>query len=164
MQITELFLLLVRWLHMISAVVWIGGSIFYLAVLRPSLKNETNANERISSSASREFKTLVDTSIFVLLTTGVIMTAGRLAPGEIDELYVLILAIKIVLSVWMFSIAWKRRSIILGRLGKEKAEDISVISQIYRMLTGFTSLIVLGLAVFLLSDLLKILYEISLKS
>lgn len=92
------------------------------------------------------------------------MTAGRLAPGEIDELYVLILAIKIVLSVWMFSIAWKRRSIILGRLGKEKAEDISVISQIYRMLTGFTSLIVLGLAVFLLSDLLKILYEISLKS
>ena len=33
----DLFLVVVRWIHVVAAAAWVGGSIFYLFVLRPAL-------------------------------------------------------------------------------------------------------------------------------
>ena len=38
MDIVNIFNVLVIWAHLISATAWVGGSIFWLIVLTPSLK------------------------------------------------------------------------------------------------------------------------------
>ena len=83
MGVNDVFLLVVRWLHLVSAAAWIGGSLFYLIVLRPALRRSPDASKAINAAAAVEFRALVDTCILVLLATGVILTFNRLTPGVI---------------------------------------------------------------------------------
>ena len=106
MTASDAFMLVMRWLHVVSAAAWIGGSLFYLLVLRPALRRSPDP---LRLTATREFRALVDTSIFVLLVTGVMLTLDRLTPGVVGMPYVIVLAAKIVLSLWMFHLARGRR-------------------------------------------------------
>ena len=94
MSASEIFLLVMRWLHLVSAAAWIGGSLFYLLVLRPAARR---APDSPSVATSSEFRALVDTSIFVLLVTGVILTFDRLALDVVGAPYVITLTVKIAL-------------------------------------------------------------------
>ena len=71
-SVSDVFLLVVRWVHLVSAAAWIGGSLFYLLVLRPALRRSPESSGGVGVLAASEFRALVDTSIFVLLATGVI--------------------------------------------------------------------------------------------
>ncbi len=164
MSLTELFLLCVRWLHLVSAAAWVGGGIFYLVVLRPAQRRAPDA-PGVLAAAATEFRALVDTCVYVLIATGVILTLDRLTPGVVGAPYVIALGAKIALSVWMFTIAWARRkrSPLLAAFRAPEQPPQGRINKILRAISGYNTLVILGLIVFLISDLLKSLYEIALR-
>ena len=165
MNFGDTFLLIVRWLHLISAAAWVGGGLFYLIVLRPALRKSPDASRMINAAAASEFRALVDTCIFVLLATGVILTVNRLMPSVVGAPYVIALGLKIVLSLGMFVLAWgRRRRTPLMEAYREEPASEGRFARISRVVSGYNALVILGLIVFLLSDLLKVLFEIAISS
>ena len=162
MSASEIFLLVMRWMHLVSAATWIGGSLFYLLVLRPAARRAPDSPKVATSS---EFQALVDTSIIVLLVTGIILTFDRLVPGVVGVPYVVILAVKIVLSLWMFHMARRRRRHTpLLNVSVEAPTTSTRLQRFSRAVSGYNAIVILGIVVFLLADLLKTLFEIALRS
>lgn len=163
MNVSDVFLLVVRWLHLVSAAAWIGGSLFYLIVLRPALRKSPDASKAINAAAASEFRALVDTCIIVLFATGVILTFNRLTPGVIGVPYAATLALKIMLSVWMFALArGRRRRGALPEISRDSRSDATRLQRFARAISGYNLIIILGIVVFLLADLLKVLFEIAI--
>ncbi len=163
MSAADVFLLVIRWLHLVSAAAWMGGSLFYLLVLRPALRRAPQAQGAVNEAAATEFRVLVDTSIFVLVTTGVILSFDRLTPGVVGVPYVATLAVKIALSIWMFVLARSRRSPI--RLTNSNAgapQTRTGLQRVLRSVSGYNTIVIFGIIVFLLSDLLQALFEMDL--
>ena len=164
MSVSDVFLLVVRWLHLVSAAAWVGGSLFYLLVLRPGLRRSPETSSAVNAAASSDFRALVDSCIFVLLTTGVILTVNRLTPGVIGVPYVITLGVKIALSVWMFVLVRgrRRRTALLDSYLQDPPPS-TTLHKVARTVSGYNAVVILGIIVFLLSDLLKVLFEIALE-
>ena len=165
MSLTDIFLLVVRWIHLVSAAAWVGGSIFYLIVLRPALRRSPEGSRLINMATAAEFRALVETCVYVLIATGVILTLNRLTPGVVGAPYVATLGVKIALSVWMFALAWsrRRRTSVTEAFRDESAPPTTRLSRVLRAVSGYNTIVILGLVVFLLSDLLKTLFEVALR-
>jgi uncharacterized membrane protein len=164
MSVSDVFLLVVRWLHLISAAAWVGGGLFYLLVLRPVTRRNPESSRLLNATTASEFRTLVDTSIFVLLATGIILTFNRLTPGVVGVPYVATLGLKIALAFWMFVLARgrRRRSILLDTYGETQPEASTRLQKVMKAISGYNAIVILGIVVFLLSDLLKVLFEMAL--
>jgi uncharacterized membrane protein len=164
MSAGDVFLLAVRWLHLVSGAAWVGGSLFYLLVLRPAARRGQEPSGLLAG-ASDEFRVLVNSCIAILVATGIIMSFNRLTDSVIGAPYVAVLALKAALSVWMIVLvhAERRRRRARAAVGAaEGSEPVSMPRRLVRAASGFNALVALGLAVFLLSDLLKELYETAL--
>ena len=162
MNATDVFMLVVRWLHLVSAAAWVGGSIFYLLVLRPAMRRSPDSAGFVGQAAATEFRALVDTCIVVLVVTGALLMFHRITPGEIGVAYVSVLAIKIALSAAMFAIALRRRRALRARPSEEQSHPAGRLSRVARALSGYNLIVILGVLVFLLSDVLKMLYELAI--
>lgn len=163
MSAGDVFLLVVRWLHLVSAAAWVGGSLFYLVVLRPALRRAPEATAGLNATTAIEFRALVDTCIFVLLVTGVILTVNRLTADVAGVPYVVTLGVKVALSAWMFVLArGRRRRVRLAAVYDQGGEATTRLQKAARAVSGYNAIIILGIAVFLLSDLLKVLFEMAL--
>lgn len=101
------------WLHLIAAVVWVGGMLFLIAVLRPAIMG--SQKESCGSLQERagllniihsRFRAIVGIMIGVLIITGMInlsrytpaISAGIVTPT------ILVLCIKLILAVGLFTI------------------------------------------------------------
>jgi len=166
MSISDIFMLVITWMHLLSAVVWVGGSIFYLLILRPSLIQKSSESTNFMVKLASEFRGLVVTCVIVLLTTGVILGFDKLQEGLIGTSYVVVLALKITISMWMFLLAWfrRRRATILKAYFEQNHAEVSNFGRITRAFSSDYFLVLLGIIVLFLSDLLKFLFEISLVS
>ena len=160
MDLISWFHIAVRWAHFISASAWIGGGIFWLVVLRPAVKNDKSDDSRINKNVSSEFRSLVDTCLFVLLATGAVMTFDRLTPGTLGVSYLIVLGVKLSMVAVMFYVVrakrqtgWDYKS--LRNIRKNPKGSI------FRVIAGYNLIIVLGLSVYLLSSLLRSMYEIT---
>ncbi len=163
MSAGDLFLLVARWLHVVAAAAWVGGSLFYLLVLRPSLRRSPGSGI-LSAAAAAEFRAVVDTAILVLLVTGVVLAFNRLSTGVAGVPYVAALGVKIGLSALMFVIALSRRKRpTLPYAQSDRADDSGRLARVLRAFSGYNALVILGIVVFLISDLLGTLYEIALR-
>ena len=158
MSFTEALILVIRWMHSIAAVAWVGGGLFYLLVLRPNLSKGDDSSEN-RRRIGEQFRGLVNTAIAVLLVTGVIMTLSRLTSNVVGPAYIAVLVVKIVLSLYMFYLVRFLRS-------KSYPHDLEAetrgLRRITSALSGATAVTVLGVAVFMLADALRALVEISL--
>ena len=72
-------------------------------VLNPTTR-AFSSFEQYLGHISDDFKRLVDTCIFVLLSTGAIMTFNRITPGDMGANYLLVLGAKIVIVAIMILI------------------------------------------------------------
>ena len=164
MSVGDVFLLVVRWTHLVAAAVWIGGSLFYLLALRPALRRSPESTGLLSAATAAEFRALVDTCIFTLVATGAILTFNRLSVGVVGVPYVATLGVKIALAIWMFVLArGRRRRTALVNAGHEpSSQSTGRLHAIARAVSGYNSIAILGIVVFLLSDLLKVLFEMAL--
>ncbi len=160
MDVLEWFHILVRWAHFVSAAAWVGGSLFWLFVLRPAAKGSEGKTQSLMKAVANEFRSLVNTCIFVLLATGAIMTFDKLAPGLVGMSYVAVLGMKIASVALMFYLIRAGRhtpniSSALNQANEPKKNRFRII----RLLSGYNLVVLLGLLVFLLSDLLNFIYN-----
>ena len=162
MSASDVFLLVVRWLHLVSAAAWVGGSLLYLVVLRPALRRSPESPRAIQTASAAEFRTVVDISIFVLVATGIILAFNRLTEDAIGVPYVTTLGVKIALSAWMFVLALdrRRRMIPANPPSATPSPASTKLGKIGRALSGYNGIVVLGIVVFFLSDLLRLLFDL----
>ena len=162
----EGFLLLVRWFHALAAVAWIGGSIFYVLVLRPAQRRAGGQEFTVGAVAvghevQSQFRGLVDSCIAVLLVTGAVMLFDRLTDATTGTTYVVVVAVKIGLALWMFAMAqnrWRRRRASVAWTGTPDAQR-SKLSRAMALMSGVNLSVILGIAIFFLSDLLRFIFE-----
>ena len=159
MDSADWFLLLIRWLHGLAAAAWIGGSIFFLVVLSPILRGAKHG-ALLSRVASQEFRHLVDTAIWVLLVTGVILAINRLTSAHANNTYGVILGLKMVLAMWMFYLVWFRQKRQIKAIVEESQHSTSPLFQMKKAVFSATNLIlILGAGILLLSDVLRDVIE-----
>ena len=158
MDISDWFFLAIRWMHLLGAVAWVGGNIFFFLVLRPSMVGTTQ-EQVVSWIAGHEFRNLVDVSISILLITGVILAVSRTTTNYSTTIYGITLAIKIVLSIWMFYLVWFRQR-------RKATDDMPSVtnrhtpfSALARVFDANNLILIMGLVVLALADLLQTLYE-----
>ena len=166
MGLSDAFLLAARWLHLLGAAAWIGGSIFYLLVLRPALARVGGAPDGLARAVANEFRALVITSVVVLTATGVILAVNRLTVGVVGAPYAVTLGVKVVLSIWMFVLVLdrRRRRLVIGHLSERPRPATTRLGRMLRLTAGYNAVLILGVVVFLLSDLLKVLFELALSA
>jgi len=161
----------IRWIHVVAAVVWVGGSVFYLTVLRPALAGSETGNARklVELAVNRGFRDAVDLAIIALIVTGVVITFDRLSSAPITTPYFVILGLKIASAVGMVALARDlstRLGRFMGSRGASReapepslAEPPSLREGWRRMLSPSRAILFLGLVAFFLSALLVHLYE-----
>ena len=164
MDFADIFLTIVLWLHVLAAAAWVGGSLFYLIVLIPTLTRVPDVPRALSVALGVEFRTVVVTSIIVLVATGAILAFNRLT--EVETPYVATLGVKVVLSLWMFALVRDRRrhAKTLDALEVRPAPPTTLRGKIIAAVSGYNTLVILGVLIFFLSELLGVLYEIELRA
>ena len=153
----DVILLIVRWLHLVCAAAWVGGSLFYLLVLMPATRNSADSANGWDAAVAAEFRGLVDVCIIVLVVTGAILSFERLTGGVAGVPFAVTLGLKIFLTLWMFYLALSLRR----RRGRSRtpATQDAAPTLLGRLTTRQSMIVILGVVVLLVSDLLKVLYE-----
>ena len=90
----EVLLAVLRLAHALSAAAWVGLALAFALHEGPPLGGGTWWP-----------RDLVRLSIGVFLVTGAIMTVQRLSTPQLPPLYFALLAVKVALGLWMFSLA-----------------------------------------------------------
>lgn len=103
MNFTEVIIIVITWMHVMSTITWIGGNIFFFLVIRP-VSNLTEEYSELRKFFGKSFSQLVELSMWILIFTGAILTLDNL-DVQIGQSYVITLAIKILMSFLMFLIA-----------------------------------------------------------
>lgn len=167
-----------RWGHSLAAAAWVGGSLFYLVVLRPALGSPPGQESlSLQSLVLQRFREVVVICMVVLVVTGVLLTFDRLSVGLPSERYVLLLGVKIVAAVAMFLLAQELAQRRLGRWASRVRADSAVTVPLGPEALGANppregpshalspSLLVLalGVLILLLTALLRIVYEYELR-
>ncbi len=95
---------IISWIHLISASIWVGGSIFIGIVLVPVLKTMTTSMEerlQIMIRVGRRFNKIAVPSLIILIITGVYSSHQLLSKPELllSSSYGNLLIIKIILVI-----------------------------------------------------------------
>ncbi len=102
----------------------------------------------------------MNTTIAVLLVTGVILTVSRLTSDYAGIPYVVVLVIKIALALYMFYLVRFLRPHIYPADDMGRSQGFQKLTSLF---TGATAVLVIGVIVFLLADILRALIENGIK-
>ena len=102
---------LILWLHLLAAIIWIGGLVFQLLVVFPMLVRTTPTAERVRLALSLEarFRVLVWPAVGVVLFTGLVNLmnvwyATVVTAGSIPPTFVPVLSVKLCLVLGMIAL------------------------------------------------------------
>ena len=101
-------LVALRVIHNVSAVVWLGGGVYYLIALRPAARESDSAGQTLVVAAQRAFGEWAQVATIMLLATGVVLTFERLSVGRGGLTYAALLAAKILSALWAFALVRAR--------------------------------------------------------
>lgn len=144
---------LLYWLHILAAVVWIGGMAFNLLVVRPSMSSvEPLQRIKLAVAILKRFILLVWASIGLLVVTGVLMALPKFS---FTTTYGITLLFKLAIVGVMISIVIFIRYFLLPKLEFLIAQSSSDVSKtIGRIVTLVKVNLVFGIFVLLLSEFL----------
>lgn len=154
MSLNDILFLVMRWVHNLAAVAWVGGGIYYLLIIRPRLRRSPTDD---TLNPGRDYLSLVNTAFGVLLVTGAVLTFHRVTSGFIGVPYVAVLAVKVLLAFAMFYL--------VRFLPNRRPKDTETPSRRWLpAVSNATAVVILGVIVLLLADVLSSLFEQGLKS
>lgn len=162
MTFNEGFLLVIRWLHAVAAVAWVGGGLFFLLVLRPAVSASPDVGLGLRRRVGEGFGSLVELCMIILLISGAILSLDRLTSTSTGAWYGGFLGLKIFLALYVFWLAWLRRRAAQRRQGKsavDLADEPPLPGRLGRLLTGSPAIAIIGVIIVMLSDLLRLLVE-----
>lgn len=149
----DLFIVLVRWVHAIAAVAWVGGSAFFALIIRPALAADPDGMGRVMGRLTGPYRELVDISIIAITVSGLILMFERLTGDDASVTYFIVLGVKLALAAWMFHLVFTlRRS---GFVQEERGGWRSRVS----WLLGYNALLAFGVTVYLLAGVLRSVFE-----
>ncbi len=141
--------LIMRAAHILAAAAWVGGSIFYLAVALPALRNG-GSPPGVAGQIAALFKRVVNICMGVLLLSGAYLTFDRLTTTSLGWPYLVVLVLKITAALTLFVLAIYLGQSNIRRLAKRTTRLSKAAPQL---------MLVLGILVFLLGALLNTLFE-----
>jgi len=141
--------LIMRAAHILAAAAWVGGSIFYLAVALPALRNGGSA-PGVAGQIAALFKRVVNICMGVLLLSGAYLTFDRLTTTSMGWPYLVVLVLKITAALTLFVLAIYLGQSNIRRLAKRTTRLSKAAPQL---------MLALGILVFLLGALLNTLFE-----
>ncbi|TMD48997.1 MAG: hypothetical protein E6I93_12890 [Chloroflexi bacterium] len=141
--------LIMRSAHILAAAAWVGGSIFYLAVALPALRNGGSA-PGVAGQIAALFKRVVNICMGVLLLSGAYLTFDRLTTTSLGWPYLVVLVLKITAALTLFVLAIYLGQSNIRRLAKRTTRLSKAAPQL---------MLALGILVFLLGALLNTLFE-----
>ncbi len=142
MDIAAIARMLLRLAHAIAAALWLGGGAYYVLALRPALRSADPQARAIGRAAQAEFGEWASAATIILIATGVVMSFDRLTNGQGSNVYVVLLAIKIIAAIVAF---WLTGTFVRNarrRQGKSK----TWINRSWVVLTLGTVAFVIGIA------------------
>ncbi len=139
------FLVILRWLHVVAAALWLGGGLLLLALRAREL-----GTAAVPVPWGRLAGHTLRLGVAVFIITGALLTAARLSEPNVPAAYVVLLAGKTALAFAMFWLALPR-----SRRGPEPPADGW--SRWTRDRTFW--IVVIALVVYLLSVILNELIE-----
>lgn len=151
------FMLFVRWVHAIGAVAWIGGSAFFAFVLRPVEQANPDLVRPVIRSIGSVYRELVDIAVISIIVTGVILMFNRLTGDDASAAWFIVLGIKLVLALWMFYLVWQYR-----QSNFSPPENPKGLAARISWLIGYNAMVFLGVLVFMLASLMRVLFETTL--
>ncbi len=152
----EWLMWLVRWVHVVGAVAWVGGSIFFALALRPYFSANPEAARRFLGPIGGIYRELVDASVIALLVSGIILMFDRLTGDGVGVAWFVVLGIKLALAAWMFYLVWRLR-----RSGVEPSPGTGILGRASWLL-GYNAIMAIGIVIFLLAGMLRTLIEVAL--
>ena len=147
-------MLLVRWVHAIGAVAWIGGSAFFAFVLRPVEKANPDLVRPLLRPIGQVYRELVDIAVISIIVSGIILMFDRLTGNDASPGWFIVLGVKLALALWMFYLVWRFR-----QSDFSIAEQPTGISARLSWLVGYNAMVFIGVIVFLLASLMRVLFE-----
>lgn len=166
-DVFDILALAVRWVHAVSSATWIGGSVFYLVVLRPALRDAEKSGAAPGKVVSRlvalHFREWVHVSMIALLVSGAILTFDRLTEPTVSALYIGALTAKIAIAFWLFGIGtatYRKRlieSVHNAQVTQQSRGNAAI--RWLRPLVSPSMIVYGGLLVILISDLLNTAFE-----
>ena len=160
MDSSDLWRILLQWVHLLAAVAWVGGSLFFWLVWRPAARSAADTPEAQPGSSSEasgpawrafeaavrhEFRDVVKIAVGALVLTGGVLTFDRLAGAEASLLYGAVLGLKVAAAaamIWLVGLLRPRRS---GR--QQDSVGIRRAPEIVLILGGLTFLLAILLRV-----------------
>jgi uncharacterized membrane protein len=114
---------LILWLHLLAAMIWIGGLVFQLLVVFPTLARVAPTGDRIRLALSLEarFRVLVWPAVGMVLFTGLVNLmnvwyATVVTAGSISPTFMPILSMKLSLVVGMIALQAVQQFLVQPRL------------------------------------------------
>ena len=153
----EIITALIFWLHILAAVVWIGGMAFNLLVVRPSMGVvDLPQRLKLADGILRRFIPVVWISVGLLVFTGLLMTLKRVASLEVllKTGYGNVLILKLILVAVMISIVVLIRYSLLPRFESLIDSQSSDLNKVLRQMVTLVKVnLALGVLVLLLAEL-----------
>ncbi|MDP6668023.1 MAG: urate hydroxylase PuuD [Dehalococcoidia bacterium] len=148
------FMLLVRWVHAIGAVAWIGGSAFFAFVLRSAERANPDAVRPALRSIGPVYRELVDIAVIAIIVSGLVLMFDRLTGDDASAAWFIVLGVKLALALWMFYLVWRFR-----QSDFNLADAPTGLSARLSWLIGHNAMVFIGVIVFLLASLMRVLFE-----
>ena len=115
MDTQQILALLSRWLHIIPAIILVGGTLFMRFSLVPAA-NEAGGHDELREAVRRRWAKLVMISVLFLLVSGLYNAYLKAIGYQLGGVYLTLLAIKILLALFVFYLA----AVLTGRSNTAK--------------------------------------------
>ena len=159
LNINDFFIITVSWIHAIAATTWLGGNIFYIFVLRPQQKRFLDSKSPLLIALAEQFRSVIGTCMIILITSGTLLLFDRITHPTTTPTYVAVVTTKIILAIWMFTIARKRwKSASNSHMPNKNIVKDTIMTKIYGLSTGINLTLALGILIFFISDLLNAIF------
>lgn len=156
----DILLIIFTWVHLLSAVVWVGGIFFILFVVLPVAKKTLEQPGKLIGAIGIKFVPLANTSILLIIMSGIFMgLSSHSFPGivSLDSLWSQTLLIKVLIALTMASIHLYRGLVLTPTITKLTAESghSGQIGKLQKLsLNLVRTNLILGLTVLLLTGML----------
>ena len=162
----EFLLLAIRWIHLVSACLWIGGSVFYLVILGKALKPSTYdlpQNQTVFVKViNTRFKQMVDLCLWILVISGSIILADRATGNSLSLIYLTAISVKLLLVVVLIVIILlKRRT---RRPDVNLPKNTSLLKRMEYKIVQWKTVAYIGLTILFITEILRFAIEKSSSS
>ena len=122
----EILLTVLTWIHLLSAVVWIGGIFFILFVALPVAKKTLEQPGKLMGAIGKRFVPMANISIPLIFITGIFMSLSSHTFSDsvsLNSLWSRMLLIKILMALVMASIHFYRGLVLTPKIARLTTES-----------------------------------------